>query len=161
MPQDPARRWIVVADGGQARVLALNADRTGLENRREMQSADIHRKTHDLISDRPGRSFESASPTRHAIAPKSDAHEMAKDRFIAEVAQMLAQEGQAGAYDDLVLVVARGQVSKYRAALDKATRPRVHAVITKDLVKTPIAEIWDRMIEAGHLPPRPALPPLR
>ncbi len=155
------RRWIVVADGGGARLLALAKDGTSLETLREMRSPDIHRKTHDLVTDRAGRSFESVGPTRHAVEAKTDPHELAKEHFITEVAETLARENQAGSFDDLVLVVTRTQAHTMQAALDEATRAKVRGVVTKDLLKTPNAEIWDRMIEAGLLPPRPTRPALR
>ena len=67
----------------------------------------------------------------------------------------------SGSFDDLVLVVAKGQASHLQGALDDATRAKVREVVTKDLVKTPNAKIWDRMIEAGLLPPRPTMPMAR
>jgi len=152
------RRWIVVADGGSARVLTISADRTSLVTQREMVSADIHRKSHDLTSDGPGRSFESGSTTRHAIEPKTDAHELAKERFVGDVAAMLVEQNRAGAFDELVLIVTRAQAKTLKSALDTATAARVTHTLTKDLVKTPNAEIWDRLIEAGMMPPRPSLP---
>jgi protein required for attachment to host cells len=152
------RRWIVVADGGNARVLTISADRTSLVTQREMMSADVHRKTHDLISDRPGRSFESGSSTRHSIEAKTDPHELAKERFVADVGAMLVEQNRAGAFDDLVLIVTRAQAKSLKSALDTATAARVTHTWTKDLVKTPNAEIWDRLIEAGMMPPRPSLP---
>jgi hypothetical protein len=50
-----------VADDGQAWVPGITGDRRGLAVLREMTSVDAHRRTQDLVSDRPGRSFESAS----------------------------------------------------------------------------------------------------
>lgn len=152
------RRWIVVADGGSARLLALAADGTSLETLHEMTSPDMHRKTHDLVTDGPGRSFESSGVARHAIAAKTDPHEQSKEEFITEVAKKLTQENQSGAFDDLVLVVTRTQAHTLQSALDDATRAKIKDVVTKDLVKTPNAKIWDRMIEAGLLPPRPTMP---
>ena len=158
LPEDTRRRWIVVIDSGSARILALAKNGKGLETLREMHSADAHRKTHDLVTDRTGRSFESSGPTRHAVEAKSDPHERAKEHFIGEVARTLEQENQSSGFDDLVLVVTRAQASTLQDALNEATRAKVHAVIKKDLVKTPNAKIWDRMIEAGLLPPRPTMP---
>jgi protein required for attachment to host cells len=153
------RRWIVVADGGAARVLALNPERNGLAVLHEMESADRHSKTHDIVSDRPGRSFESASPTRHGVEAKTDPHELSKERFVEAVAGWL--NGQASAFDDLVLIVTPAQASTLTGALEPAVRERVREVITKDLVKTPNPEIMDRLIGEGLLPPHPTPPPLR
>lgn len=155
----PERRWIVVADGGAARVMALTAERNGLAVLHEMESADRHSKTHDMVSDRPGRAFESASPTRHGVEAKTDPHALAKERFVEAVAGWL--NGQASAFDDLVLLVTPAQAGTLTGALLPAVRERVRETITKDLVKTPNPEIMDRLIEQGLLPPRPTPPPPR
>ena len=118
------RIWIVVADGGSARIMRVSDDRRTLVMARELTSADLHHKSRDLVSDRPGRAFESANPARHAIEPRTDPHDQAKAQFIAEVAGLLNQENQAGAFDELILVVARPQAAAFKDALDKPTRAK-------------------------------------
>lgn len=149
------RLWIVVADGGAARVLGVTGDRRGLTVLREIASVDAHRRTQDLVSDRAGRSFESGSTTRHAIAPRHDPHDAARDRFIAQLAAMLIEDNRARQFDELILIVAQGYSGKLRDALDGGTRDRVRETIVKDLTKQPLLEIHSRLIEAGLLPPRP------
>lgn len=146
------RLWIVVADGGAARVLGVNGDRRGLAVLREMASVDAHRRAQDLVSDRPGRSFESDAPTRHAIAPRQDPHQAARDRFVAQLASMLIEDNRARQFDELILIIAHGLSGKLRDALDAATRARVRETIVKDLARTPVAEIHARLVEAGLLP---------
>jgi protein required for attachment to host cells len=131
-------------------------DHTHLVSLHEITSPDLHRKTHDMVTDGPGRVFESAAPGRHAIAAKTDPHEQAKERFIHSVGVLLNQRRAAGDFDVLVLAVTRAQVHEFEAALDDATKACVAARLSKDLVKTPTAEIWHRLIEDGVVPQRPA-----
>jgi len=145
--------WVVVADGGQARVLGVTGDRRGLAVLREVTSVDAHRRTQDLVSDRPGRSFESASPTRHAIAPRHDAHEEARQRFVNQLALMLIEDNRARQFDELILIIAPGLSGTLRDALDEATRARVRETLVKDLAKVPVHDIHARLVEAGLLPP--------
>ncbi len=150
------RLWIVVADGGRARILGVAGNRRGLTVLREMTSVDAHRRTQDLVSDRPGRSFESGSVSRHAIAPRHDAHEQARERFIGQVAQMLIEDNRARQFDELILIVAPGLSSTLRDALDEVTRARVRETLVKDLAKVPPQDIHGRLVEAGLLPAPPA-----
>ena len=147
------RVWVVVADGGQARVLGVSGDRRGLTVLREMTSVDAHRRTQDLVSDKPGRSFESGSPSRHAVAPRHDAHEQARERFISQIAVMLNEDNRARQFDELVLIVAPGLSSTLRDALDEPTRARVRETLVKDLTKVPLRDVHARLVEAGLLPP--------
>jgi len=142
-----------VADGGQARVLGVTGDRRGLSVLREMTSVDAHRRTQDLVSDRPGRSYESASPPRHAVAPRQDAHEQARERFVSQLALMLIEDNRARQFDELILIVAPGLSATLRNALDEPTRARVRETLVKDLTKVPLHDIHDRLVEAGLLPP--------
>ena len=155
------RRWIVVADGGHARVLALGADGDNLAVVHEMNSPDVHHKTHDIVTDSAGRSHESASPTRHAVAPKTDPHDESENHFVKAVAAHLNKQHQAGAFDDVVLIIDRSHAHVLKDALDHNTGAKVVQVVTKDLVKTPNHEIRDRMATDGLLPPRPTRPALR
>ncbi len=72
------RTWYVVADGGRARILQKRAKhgdtREAFETRQEFVSADIHRATHDLGTERPGRVRESGMSARHAVQPRQDLH---------------------------------------------------------------------------------------
>lgn len=167
MPNTHPNRWIVIADGGHARVLALAPDGNNLTLVHEMNSPDVHKKTHDQVTDHPGRSFESANPaghanaTRHAIAAKTDPHDESEKHFVKAVATYLNKQHQAGAFEDVVLVVDRSHAHVLKEALDHNTGAKVVQVVTKDLVKTPNNDIRDRMAEEGLLPPRPSRPALR
>ena len=152
------RLWIVVADGGRARVLAVSADRGHIEVLREMTSENLHLKTHDLVSDRNGRSFESASPTRHAIAPKHDPHVAQKHHFIQALADVLSEDNRAGLFDELILVVTPAQQKTLQDGLDPLTQAKVIETIGKDLTKEAPSDVWARMIAAGMMPPRAGAP---
>ena len=152
------RLWIVVADGGAARVLAVSEDRSRIELLRDMDAANMHLKTHDLVSDRAGRSFESASPTRHAIAAKHDPHVEQKHRFIQSLAGLLNEDNQAGRFDQLILIVTPAEAKMLHDALDAPTRQRVRETIHKDLTKEAPSHVWQRMIEAGLMPRRAGAP---
>ena len=55
----PVRTWVLIADGGHARVLEIDADRRGLEAQADMDmSVDLPR-SHEIVSDRRARSYES------------------------------------------------------------------------------------------------------
>ena len=155
------RLWIVVADGGHARFLAVSQDHSRIEVMRELTAENLHLKTHDLVSDRMGRSFESGSPTRHAYAPRHDPHVEQKHHFIQAVADVLGEDNRAGLFDELILIVTQAQEKALLEGLDPPTRAKVFETIAKDLIKEAPSHVWDRLIEAGLMPPRPTAPGLR
>ena len=94
---------IVIADGGHARFVRPAED-NALHTIETVDSATVHKRTHDLVSGRQGRSFESASATRHAYTPRHDPHDLEKIRFAHLVARRVNQDSAASAFNELVLV---------------------------------------------------------
>ena len=147
------RVWVVVADGGRARVLGVTGDGRGLAQLREITSVDARRSTRDLLADRPGRGHDSATTTRHAVTPRQDAHEQARERFLSQLAIMLSEDNRARQFDELILIVAPGLSATLRDALDEPTRARVRQTLVKDFTKVALQDIHDRLVEARLLPP--------
>lgn len=154
------RTWIVVADGGAARILTVSPDHSHLVTLLSQTSPEIHQKTHDLVSDRGGRSFESDSTSRHGIQAKTDPHDLTKERFVQDLGKTLSARHAAGDFDVLVLVVTRAQMHTLEGALDATTKACVAGIVGKDLVKMPAAEIWEHLTTDGIMPPplRPGSP---
>lgn len=139
-----ATTWIVVADGGQARFLETADDRRfALVG--ELVSPDRHDKAHELGRDRPGRSHESGTVTRHAIEPRGDPHGRAKQRFLGLVADQIGRAEASRRFDQLVLVAPRRQLDALRRQLADAAHDRIRLEIGKDLVKLPAGALAERL----------------
>lgn len=140
MPQHH-KLCFVIADGGHAR-FAQPAEDNALHTIETMDSSTVHAHTHDLVSDRPGRSHESGSPTRHSVTARTDPHERAQMHFADNVARHVNQQAAAGAFNELVLVAPNDVLAVLEAALDTTSRPMLRGTLAKDLVKTPDHELW-------------------
>jgi protein required for attachment to host cells len=139
------RIWYVVADGGRARIVQKRDDRDAFDTRQELVSPDIHRHTHDLGTERPGRTRESAMSARHGLQPRQDLHRADKRNFAHEVAAVLNAASAAGEFDALVLVAPAHVLADLHQALDAPTLGKVTAQLQKDLTKVPNADL------AAHL----------
>ncbi|MDR3537294.1 MAG: host attachment protein [Acetobacteraceae bacterium] len=127
---------IVVADGGQARFVRPAADHA-LHTLETVEATSLHQQSSDLKSDRPGRSFESANPARHALAPRTDPHAMEKERFAQFLGGKICAESGQGAFDALVLVAPAHVLAELRGTLDEETAKKLVGTLAKDLVKVP------------------------
>ena len=132
--------WIVVADG--EKVLYLRNETDG-ENpnfevvRKEEQD---NPKDIDQSANRPGRVGQSANPGKSAY-DDTDWHELAKERFAAELAEDLYQKAHAGAFDRLVLVASPQVLGQLRAELHKEVMARIVGEVDKTLTNHPVHEI--------------------
>ncbi|MBM3633217.1 MAG: host attachment protein [Alphaproteobacteria bacterium] len=119
--------WILLADGGNARVMERVAPFGKLKE--IFHLSHTHKASHELGNDKPGRSFESASPARHAYEPHSDPHELQKDNFAKEIVSMLKEAFQTQKFDELSIVSPPHMLGLLRSHLSNTP---VHSRITKE-----------------------------
>jgi protein required for attachment to host cells/mono/diheme cytochrome c family protein len=130
------RVWYVIADGGRARIVEKDEFKA-YRTQREVVSSDVHRRSRDIDSDRPGRTQESAGPGSHALDARTDPHKAIKREFAHELAAILNEEGAADGVDRIVLVAPVRILPEIENALDKPVRQKVAAKLQKDLTNVP------------------------
>jgi protein required for attachment to host cells len=145
MPQRH-RLCFVIADGGRARFLRP-APNNALHTFESVESDTIHKHDRDLVSDRPGRAFESATPARHAFTPRHDPHDMAKERFALSIARRINETSAADTFNELVMVAPSQLLNEMTEELDAPTRAKLLGSLAKDLVNTPDHELWPHLKE--------------
>ena len=143
------RLWVVIADGEHARVVTAapaNQFKTALA----LDSVTAHKPSRDLGSDRPGRAQESATATRHAVQPKHDPHELAKQDFLHEVARQL--DAHAAEFDALVLAAPDRALNELRGALAAPIRAKLRGEVAKDLVNVPDHQLFSHLQQWWEAP---------
>jgi protein required for attachment to host cells len=155
------KTWALIADGAHARILENNGPVHGRSGQGNGETAHEwtqvdglefhgdHSATHDLVSDRQGRSFSSAGAGRSAMEARTDPHRDQKTRFANHLAHMLAEQLQAGTYHRLIIAAPPATLGDLRSAISDKVRATVIAEFAHDLTKTPNHDI------ASHLKPLP------
>lgn len=141
-----ARTWILIADASRAKVLATHGLGNGLAAVPDMTLETDHKLAREIGSDRPGRSYESAGTTRHAIEPRSDPERIEEKRFAAHLVDRLNKASAENAFDRLVIVAPPVMLGDLRAALTPHLEKKLAATLDKDLTKTPEAKLG-RLLE--------------
>lgn len=139
------RTWILIADGARARILENNGPDHHLQAIEGLQFSSDHSATHELVSDRQGRSFSSIGPGRSAIEGHSDPHRELKTAFARHLAEILDRELAQGRFHRLILVAAPATLGDLRHAISPHVQKTIVGEVASDLTKTPNGEI------AGHL----------
>jgi protein required for attachment to host cells len=106
-----------------------------------MEFSQPAERNRDIMSDRPGRSFESADNARHGMEPPSDPKRLAEADFVPGLASMLDEKLKAGAFDRLVLVAAPQALGDIRKAMSGQLAEAVYGELAKDLTKVPNNEL--------------------
>ncbi|MBD3662445.1 host attachment family protein [Sulfitobacter aestuariivivens] len=132
--------WVLVADGEKALFLVNQTDG---ENpfldvmRREEQENPPNR---EQAANERGRFSDGPSGHRSAVED-TDWHQLAKDRFAKDMADILYKEAHAGNFDHIVLVADPGTLGELRAELHQVVTEKVIGEVPKTLTNHPIDEI--------------------
>jgi protein required for attachment to host cells len=134
--------WILLADGGNARVI----ERVGPLGK----MVELHNLTHSHEStsahgpDRPGRTFESSGPTRHAYGPHTDWHDQQKDHFAKELVHLLKDAHLNKKYDELYILAPAKMLGFIRQHINHTNQkiaPKVSKEVTKDAIALTLPEL--------------------
>jgi len=140
------RTWIVVADGGHARILESGQPHTGVTLRLNVTS-DARQTAGKLASSRLPRTQESASSARHAIAPRLSLKDHEKRAFATRLAAYL--KGGFDGFDQLVLVAPVRFLNLVRDALPDDVSRKIAVTRGKDLTWMTDAEILEHLGAVG------------
>ncbi|WP_102107601.1 host attachment family protein [Oceaniglobus roseus] len=137
--------WVLIADGEKALFLenVTDGEDPHLQVRRKEEQdnpSDL-----DQSANRPGR-MQEGRPGGEASGPRSafqdtDWHQLAKDRFADDLAELLYKQAHRGKYDSLVLVAAPGVLGEIRDKMHQEVRQKVIGEVAKTLTNHSIDDI--------------------
>lgn len=141
--------WIVVADAARARILRCEGRAChGLVDVEAFSHSESRAQNQDLVSDRPGRGWASASgDARHAMDEPTDPAHRERERFARIVAERLKSAHHEGVFKHLVIVAAPSFLGSLREVLDRQVAQSVRAEVAKNVVK-----VEDVALLRSHLP---------
>lgn len=140
------KTWVLVADAGHARVFDRSPEKTLVQ---VLDFKHATPKSSDLVRDGLPRTFDSAGPGRHAIAPKSDPHRTEKRKFAEALAEKLDASHAAKAFDELIIVAPPQMIGDLRPNLSDAVKRCLRHEVQLDLVDAPIPDITRHLAAAG------------
>ncbi len=141
----PIVTWILIANGARARLFSNDGPGHGVTLVSDEVLVGVNLPSREIMSDRPGRTFDSVGAGRHAKEPRTDPREIEKRSFTHELAAMLDDGLKQGKFERLVLVAPPGELGFLRAELSPAVRKRVSAELNKDLTRMAPSEIPDHL----------------
>lgn len=143
--------WVLLADGEKALFLRNSVD--AITPALDVVRKDEQENPSDYAqsANRPGRAQDTGMGQMSAM-DDTDWHELAKERFAHELADILYKYAHKGAFDRIVLVAPPQVLGDLRQKLHKAVREKVVDEIDKDLSNHPLDKV-ETMLKA-ELDPR-------
>lgn len=110
--------WIVICDGSITKIFEKKHRFSPLKYLESFHHS--HESTHEHGKDRPGRSFESSTPHRHAYDPKSDWHNRQKIIFIEQISAYLLKSLQAKRFSAIYFICPPKLIGIFRDSFTKS-----------------------------------------
>lgn len=136
----PTGTLILIADGEKALFLRNVGDERSpnleVERRRQKENPP----TAEQGTDRPGRRPDPGTRQMSAME-ETDWHMLEKDRFAAELAEMLYRRANGSEFDRLVVCAAPHTLGELRRRFHKIVGDRIIGEIDKDLTNVPVGKI--------------------
>jgi protein required for attachment to host cells len=144
--------WILVADSTRARLLQ-KTEPSGYQDIGGVDFIGDSRRSIEINSDRPGRSFDSHGSGRHAMEPSTDPQELEKRRFAERLGAHLDDQCALKAFDQLVVIASPHMLGDLRDVFSDQVKERVVEEIDKDITKLSPVEMnsaLERLIQVVH-----------
>ena len=132
--------WVLIADGEKALFLRniTDGEDPNLEVVREEEQDNPPNR--EQAANRRGRVGQSANHGKSAYED-TDWHQLAKDRFAAELADILYERAHKGKFERIVICAAPNVLGELRDQLHQEVSNKVVGEIPKTLTNHPINEI--------------------
>jgi protein required for attachment to host cells len=135
------KTWILIADGVRARIVLNDGPGRGVKPGPNKEFEGVNAPNREIVSDKPGRTFDSAGQGRHSKEPRTDPHEHEQCAFHHRIAAYLDSAAKSGEFDRLVVVAPPKALGSLRSELTAPTRAKVVGELNKDLTHVPIHDL--------------------
>lgn len=140
----PHDAWVLVADGEKALFLRNVTD--GEDPFLEVVRKTEQENPKDIAqsANRPGRMHDTGVGQRSAVQD-TDWHQLAKERFADDLAEMLYARAHKGRFGRIVLVAPPKILGELRKKLHSEVEHKVIGEVPKTLTNHPVDEIEDQV----------------
>jgi protein required for attachment to host cells len=135
----------LVADSRAIRIFEADPSVRSLDEIAVFHNEASHGHERDLVSDRPGRTINTASGMHHAYQPRTRASEHALQMWLRTVGSAVRDLLLSRDSELLVLVASPRVLPRLRKSLPAAVRKAVAREVPLDLVHQPAAALKKRL----------------
>lgn len=136
--------WVVAANGSQAKLFRM-VKFPKLEEIEVFEHPESRLRNQDLVSAKPGRTFESTSMARSAYESATSPHQEELKKFAKYLGEHLSSELDKKSFSRLYIMANPSFLGLLRQHLNDKTEGVIIAEIGKDMTGQPISYIEDHL----------------
>lgn len=146
-----AGSWIIVADSSRARIFWPVQQGRALDQVAEFLNPAARAHERDLTTDRPGRTFDSEGPGRHAMSENVSPKQHEAWKLCKELADFIETARAQGRFDRLILVAGPALLGELRKTLSDHTSRLIVDTQDKNLSDMTAEEILKHLPDQSYL----------
>ncbi|HEV8052904.1 MAG TPA: host attachment protein [Parachlamydiaceae bacterium] len=135
MSKNHPETWVLVADKCQAKIFRI-VKFPKIEEISHLEHPASGLLNQDLISSKPGRSFQSTGTARSAYQSETEPKQVEAIKFATEIAQMLYKASNNGEFDSLYIVANPSFLGLLRQHINPQIQKHIVAEIHKELTSS-------------------------
>jgi protein required for attachment to host cells len=139
------KTWVIVAENSRARIFAMDAINLPLRELDDLTNPEGRLQERELVSDRPGRTFDSQGAGRHSKAPSVEKSRQVSIEFARILSRSIEEGRVQGQFERLILIAPPRFLGALRQQLDKSTHRLITKEIQKNIVREDEAAIRDEL----------------
>lgn len=140
----PNNAWVLVADGEKALFLRNLTDAQDPHLEVVRKEEQENPKDIDQSANRPGRMSDTGVNQRSAL-DDTDWHELAKERFADDLADLLFQQAHKHRFEKIVLIAPPKTLGELRKSIHKEVSDKVIGEFPKTLTNNTLRDIEDQL----------------
>jgi len=132
--------WVIVANSTSARIFRLDLHKQ-LTEIQTLEHPESRLQSHELVSDAPGRVYQSVGNARHAMEPATNPQKQEFAVFAKEVAKHIDHACAAGKISHFYLAAGPAFLGLLRQSLSEKSLQALAGETDKDLIHQTPQEI--------------------
>lgn len=132
--------WLVVANSSLARIFKFES-RQHLKELKVLEHPESRLHNLDLVTDKPGRDFESWGVGRHALEPKVLPKRQEFENFAKDIANHLENAFNQGEFETLYLAASPSLLGLLRQSIHPNILKIIKGEVDKDMTQMKTDEI--------------------
>ena len=146
MLKDHPLTWVLVADKRKAKIFRI-VKFPKLEEISYMEHPESRLHNQDLISSKPGRSFQSVGKSRSAYQPETEPKHLEAAKFATEIAHALYKASLEGEFNQLYIIAEPSFLGLLRSHLNPNVQKYIIAEMAKELTSSDVEAIEHHLVE--------------
>ncbi len=136
--------WLLIANSSSARLFKIQTIHV-LEEIRNFEHPESRLHNLDLVSDKPGRDFESSGMGRHALEPAVMPKQLEFELFAKRLADYLQEAHHKREFEDLYIAASPAFLGLLRQELSPTVTKSIKGTVDKDITQLKSSEILNHL----------------